>query len=160
MFKWNYWVGQKVHWSFSVIRDGKTKMDFLANPIWIKTKWTYNKTLVVSQIFQYLNNNDFNCTVYHEVIEWNEVMPVPSLQGKQMGKKTKQNNMDTVSGFIFLGSIIMADSDCSHEIKRHLLLGRNAMTNVDSIFKSREGTLPTKVCIVKAMVFPAVLYTC
>ena len=87
-------------------------------------------------------------------------MPVPSLQGKQMGKKTKQNNMDTVTGFIFLGSIIMADSDCSHEIKRHLLLGRNAMTNLDSIFKSREGTLPTKVCIVKAMVFPAVLYAC
>ena len=66
----------------------------------------------------------------------------------------------TVSGFIFLGSKITADGDCSHAIKRRLLLGRKVMTNLDSIFKSRDITLPTKICLVKAMVFPVVLYGC
>ena len=68
--------------------------------------------------------------------------------------------METVSDFIFLGSKITADGDCSHEIKRHLLLGRKVMTNLDSILKSRDFTLPTKVRLVKAMVFPVVMYGC
>ena len=68
--------------------------------------------------------------------------------------------METVTDFIFLGSKITADVDCSHEIKRRLLLGRNVMTNLDSILKSRDITLPTKVCLVKTMVFPAVMYGC
>ena len=68
--------------------------------------------------------------------------------------------VDTVADFIFLGSKIMADGDCSHEIKRHLLLGRKDMTNLDSILKSRDITLPTKVGLVKAMVFPVVMYGC
>ena len=68
--------------------------------------------------------------------------------------------METVAGFIFLGSKITADGDCSHEIKRHLLIGRKAMINLDSIFKSRDITLLTKVCLVKAMVFPVVMYGC
>ena len=68
--------------------------------------------------------------------------------------------METVTDLIFLGSKITADSDCSHEIKRHLLLGRKAMTNLDSILKSRDITLLTKVHIVKAMVFPVVMYRC
>ena len=68
--------------------------------------------------------------------------------------------VETVSDFIFLGSKITADGDCSHETKRHLLLGRKVMTNLDSIFKSRDITLPTKVCLVKAMVFPVVMYGC
>ena len=68
--------------------------------------------------------------------------------------------METVSDFIFLGSKITADGDCSHEIKRFLFLGRKAMTNPDSILKSRDITLPTKVHLVKAMVFPVVLYGC
>ena len=67
---------------------------------------------------------------------------------------------ETVSDFIFLGSKITADGDCSHEIKRHLLLGRKAMTKLDSILKSRDATLPTKVHVVKAMVFPVVMYGC
>ena len=67
---------------------------------------------------------------------------------------------ETVVDFIFLGSRITADGDCSHKIKRHLLLGRKVMTNLDSIFKSRDITLLTKVCLVKAMVFPAVTYVC
>ena len=67
---------------------------------------------------------------------------------------------ETVSDFLFLGSKITADGDCSHEIKRRLLLGRKLMTNLDSIFKSRDITLPTKVCLVKAMVFPVVMYGC
>ena len=68
--------------------------------------------------------------------------------------------METVTDFIFLGSIITANGDCSHEIKRRLLLGRKVMTNLDSIFKSKDITLPTKVCLVKAMVFPVVMYGC
>ena len=68
--------------------------------------------------------------------------------------------METVRDFIFLGSKITADGDCSHEIKRRLLLGRKAMTNLDNIFKSRDITLPTKVRLVKAMVFPVVTYGC
>ena len=68
--------------------------------------------------------------------------------------------VETVSDFIFLVSKITTDGDCSHEIKRHLLLGRKVMTNLDSIFKSRDMTLPTKVHLVKAMVFPVVMYGC
>ena len=68
--------------------------------------------------------------------------------------------VETVSDFIFWGSKITADGDCSHEVKRRLLLGRKVMTNVDSIFKSRDITLPTKVHLVKAMVFPVVMYGC
>ena len=68
--------------------------------------------------------------------------------------------METGTEFIFLGSRITADGDCSHEIKRRLLLGRKVMTNLDSILKSRDITLPTKVCLVKAMVFPVVMYEC
>ena len=68
--------------------------------------------------------------------------------------------VETVADLIFLGSKITADGDCSHEIKRHLLLGRKAMTKLDSILKSRDITLPTKVCVVKAMVFPVVMYGC
>ena len=67
---------------------------------------------------------------------------------------------ETVSDFIFLGSKITADGDCSHEIKRRLLLGRNVMTNLDSILKNRDSALPTKVHLVKAMVFPVVMYGC
>ena len=68
--------------------------------------------------------------------------------------------VETVSDFIFLGSKITVDGDCSHEIKRRLLLGRKVMTNLDSILKSRDITLPTNVCLVKALVFPVVMYGC
>ena len=68
--------------------------------------------------------------------------------------------METVSDFIFLGSQITADGDCRHEIKRRLLLGRKVMTNLDSTLKSRDVTLPAKVCLVKAMVFPVLMYEC
>ena len=71
-----------------------------------------------------------------------------------------RETVETVSDFIFLGSKITADGDCSHEIKRRLLLGRKVMTNLDSILKSRDITLPTKVRLVKAMVFPVVMYGC
>ena len=79
--------------------------------------------------------------------------PITSLQ-------INGETVETVADFIFLGSKITADSDCSHEIKRRLLLGRTVMTNLDSILKSRDITLPTKVCLVKAMVFPVVMYEC
>ena len=74
--------------------------------------------------------------------------------------KTDGETMETVTDFIFLGSKITMDGDCSHEIKRHLLLGRKAMTNIDSALKSRHITWPTKVRLVKAMVFPVVRYGC
>ena len=79
--------------------------------------------------------------------------PITSLQ-------TDGETMETVTDFIFLGSKITADGDCSHEIKRHLLLGSKTMTNLDSILKSRNITLPKKVCLVQAMVFPVVMYGC
>ena len=80
---------------------------------------------------------------------------VPSLHGKIDGE-----TVETVSDFIWGSSKITADGDCSHEIKQHLFLGRKVMTNLDSIFKSRDITLPTKVHLVKAMVFPVVTYGC
>ena len=79
---------------------------------------------------------------------------VPSLHGRQTGKQA------TVTDFIFLSSKITANGDCSDEIKRRLLLGRKIMTNLDSILKSRDINLPTKFCLVKAMVFPVVMYGC
>ena len=74
--------------------------------------------------------------------------------------QTDEETKETVTGFIFLGSKITVDGDCSHEFERRLLLGMKAMTNLDSIFKSRDITLPTKVRLVKAMVFPVVMYGC
>ena len=74
--------------------------------------------------------------------------------------ETDGKTVEIVSDFIFLGSKITADGDCSHEIKRYLLLGRKVMTNLDSILKSRDITVPTKVCLVKAMGFPVVTYGC
>ena len=74
--------------------------------------------------------------------------------------QTDGETMETLRGFILGGSKITADGDCSHEIKRHLLLGRKVMTNLDSILKSRDSTLPIKVHLVKAMVFPEVMYGC
>ena len=74
--------------------------------------------------------------------------------------ENRRETVETVADFIFLGSRITVDGDCSHEIKRHLLLGRKVMTNLDNILKSRDITLSTKVCLVKAMVFPVVMYVC
>ena len=89
-------------------------------------------------------------------IQKTKIMASDSISSWQIDEKT----METVSDFIFLGSKITADGDCSHEIKRRLLLGRKVKTNLDSIFKSRDITLSTKVCLVKAMVFPVVRYQC
>ena len=75
-------------------------------------------------------------------------------------KEESEKDEETVTDFIFLGSKITADGDCSHEIKRHLLLGKTAMTNLDSVLKSRDATLPTKLRLVKAMVFLVVTYKC
>ena len=80
--------------------------------------------------------------------------------GPITSRKIDGETVETVSDFIFLGSKITADGDCSHEIKRCLLLGRKVMSNLDSIFKSRDITLPTKICLVKVMAFPVVMYRC
>ena len=71
-----------------------------------------------------------------------------------------EEKVETVRDFIFGGSKITADDDCSHEIKKHLLLGRKTMTNLDRVLKSKDSNLPTKVCVVKAMIFPVVMYGC
>ena len=89
-------------------------------------------------------------------IQKNKIMASGPITSWQIDAET----METVRDFIFLGSKITADGDCNHEIKRYLLLGRKAITNLDSIFKSRDITLPTKVRLVKAMVFPVVMYEC
>ena len=88
-------------------------------------------------------------------IEKTKIMVSGPITSWEMGAK-----VEMVTDFIFLGSKITADGDCSHEIKRRLLLGRKAMTNLDSILKSRDVTLPTNVCLVKAMVFLVVMYGC
>ena len=89
-------------------------------------------------------------------IQKTKIMTSGPITSKQIDGQT----METVTDFIFLGSKITADGDCSYEIKSHLLLGRKVMTNLDSILKSRNSTLPTKVHLVKAMVFPVVMYGC
>ena len=89
-------------------------------------------------------------------IQKTKIMASSSITSWQIDGET----MESVRDFIFLGSKITADGDCSHEIKRHLLLGRKAFINLDSILKSRDITLPTKVRLVKATVFPAVMYGC
>ena len=89
-------------------------------------------------------------------IQKTKIMASGPITSWQIDGKT----METVTDFIFLGSKITADGDCSHEIKRHLLLGRKAMTHIDSILKSRDVTLPTKVHLAKAMVFPVVMHRC
>ena len=87
-------------------------------------------------------------------IQKTKIMASGPITSRQIDGET----VETVSGFIFLGSKITTDGDCSHEIKRLLLLGRKVMTNLDSILKSRDITLPTKICLVKAKVFPVVMY--
>ena len=89
-------------------------------------------------------------------IQKTNIMASGSITSWQIDGET----VETVTDFIFGGSKIIADGDCSDEIKRHLFLGRKAMTNLDSMLKSRDITLPTKVCLVKAMVFPVVMYGC
>ena len=89
-------------------------------------------------------------------IQKTKIMAFGPITSWQIGEET----VETVAAFIFLRSTITADGDCSHEIKRCLLLGRKVMTNLDSIFKSRDITLPTKVCLVKTMVFPVIMCGC
>ena len=89
-------------------------------------------------------------------IQKTKIMASIPITSSQIDRET----IETVRGFIFLGPQITADGDCSHEIKRHLLLGREAMTNLHSILKSRNITLPTKVHLIKAVVFPVVIYGC
>ena len=89
-------------------------------------------------------------------IQKRKIMAIGPITSWEIDEET----VETASDFIFWGSKITADGDCTHEIKRHLLLGRKVMTNLDSIFKSRDITLPTKVRLVKAMVFPVVMYRC
>ena len=94
--------------------------------------------------------------LFYGVNKETKIMAFSPITSWQIDRET----VETVSDFIFLGSKINADGDCSHEIKRRILLGRKVMTNLDSTLKSRDITFPTKVCLVKAMVFPVVMYGC
>ena len=93
-------------------------------------------------------------------LKFNIQKPKIMASGPFTSLQIDEEKVETVTDFIFLGSKITVDCDCSHEIKKHLLLGRKAMTNLDSILKSRDITLPAKVHIVKAMVFPVAMYGC
>ena len=93
-------------------------------------------------------------------LKFNIQKPKIMASGPFTSLQIDEEKVETVTDFIFFGSKITADGDCSHEIKRCLVLGRKVMTNLDSIFKSRDSTLSTKVCLVKAMVFPVVMYGC
>ena len=97
---------------------------------------------------------------FKEIMHHNQVRQIPGPQGWYNNREIDGETVETVSDFIFWGSKIIADGDCSHEIKRCLLLGRKVMTNLDSILKSRDTTLPTKVRLLKAVVFPVVMYGC
>ena len=100
------------------------------------------------------------CVFYIYIFIYVYIFNIQKTKIMASGPITSWETVETVSDFIFLGSKITADGDCSHEIKRRLFLGRKVITNLDSIFKSRDITLPTKVCLVKAMVFPVVMYGC
>ena len=118
-----------------------------------------------------MKENIYILTLYKEVSldesergEWKSWLKAQKTKIMASGPITSweidRETVETVSDFIFWGSKIMADGDCSHEIKRRLLLGRKVMTNLDSIFKSRDIILPTKVHLVKVMVFPVIMYGC
>ena len=108
----------------------------------------------VKRNFRFLDEKESEKVGLKLNIQKTKIMASGPLASWQIDGET----METVRDFIFLGSKITADGDCSHEIKRRLLLGRKAMTNLDSILKSRDITLPTKVCLVKGMVLPVVMY--
>ena len=110
----------------------------------------------VKRNFRFLDEKESEKVGLKLNIQKTKIMASGPLASWQIDGET----METVRDFIFLGSKITADGDCSHEIKRRLLLGRKAMTNLDSILKSRDITLPTKVRLVKAIVFPVVIYGC
>ena len=118
-------------------------------PLWQKVKRNFKSLLMKLKEESEKVGLKFN-------IQKTKIMASGPITSWEIDGKTEE----TVSDFIFWGSKITADGDCSHEIKRRLLLGRKVMTNLDSIFKSRDITLPTKVRLVKAMVFPVVMYGC
>ena len=118
---------------------------------------------ILSQCYNYKWNVTFK--IWDESGEWKSWLKAQHSENEDHGIRSHHfmgngETVETVSDFIFLGSKITADGDCSHEIKRRLLLGRKVMTNLDITFKSRGITLPTKVCLVKAMVFPVVMCGC
>ena len=119
----------------------------IISPLWQKAK---------EELKSFLTKEESENVGLKLNVQKTKIMASGPITSWQIGGET----VATVSDFIFLGSKITADGDCSHEIKRHLLLGRKVMTNLDSIFKSRDITLPTKVHLVKAVFFPVVMYGC
>ena len=120
-------------------------------PLWQKAKRNWRTSWYLMKVKKESEKAGLKLNIHKT-----KIMTSDPLTSRQI----KGETMEGVTDFIFLGSKITADGDCSHEIKRHLLLAREAMINLDSILKSRDITLPTKVHLVKAMVFPAVMYGC
>ena len=148
---WETWV-RSLGWEHPLEKGKVTHCSIL---VW-RIPWTVQSVGLQSQI----QLSDFHLFTYRCGLKLNiqktKIMASGPITSWEIGGET----VETVSDFIFLGSKITADGDCSHEIRRHLLLGRKVMTNLDSILKRRDITLPTKVCLVKAMVFPVVMYGC
>ena len=129
-------------------------------------RWEHKK-LDMTEVTEHKHTHTHSQHLYHSKVENEKVGLKVHIQktkimasGPIMSWEIDGGTVETVSDFIFLGSRITANGDCSHEIQRRLLLGRKVMTNLDSIFKSRDITLPTKVHLVKAMIFPVVMYGC
>ena len=123
----------------------------MKSPLWQKVKKNQELKSLLMKVKEESGKVGFELN-----IQKTKIMASGPIASRQIDGET----VETASDFIFLGSKITADGDSSHEIKRHLLLGRKVMTNLDSIFKSRDITLPTKVRLVKAMVFPVFMYGC
>ena len=139
------------------IKINLEKKIFLRKPTLSKMSYTSWETSGLTFLRKYSNSKEESEQVGLKLnIQKTKIMASGPTTSWQIDGETVET-VETVADFIFLGSKITADGDCSHEIKRHLLLGRKVMTNLDSIFKSRDITLPTKVCLVKAMVFPVVM---
>ena len=140
---------------FKTIWSSKHWENFLENKILkFNNTVTLNYSGILFQYFSYLEESEKIGLKLN--IQKTKIMASDPITSWEIDGET----VETVSHFIFLGSKITSYGDCSHEIKRHLLLGRKVMTNLDSILKSRDITLPTKVHLVKAMVFPVVMYEC
>ena len=140
-------------WDGEGIRRGALDGEHMCTRSWFMLMYGKNHYNIVKQLASNLNNfkNKNNKTHHSKIIASSSLITSWQIDGEKV---------EIVTDFTFLGSKTTGDINCSHKIKRCLLLGRKAMTNLESIFKSRDNTLPTKVCVVKAMIFPVVMYGC
>ena len=144
-------------------RKGRGTRDQIANICWVIVKAREFQRNISFCFIDY--PKAFDCVDYNKLWKTLKEMGIPDhlaclLRNLYVGQEAKGEKVEAVTDFFLLGSKITAEADCSHEIRRQLLLGRKAMTNLDSILKSKDMSLPTKAHLVKAMVFPVVMYGC